>query len=251
MRRLSVATSFVALVALAVLTGVAACVTAARSPEEVAAERRRRLADEMGAFSGALARAGMSVPLPARVCAEPSAPPRWDEEIGCLDVAPGTEARVALTLYARAIVHERLPDAPPARADALVEAYLRDDPSFVTLAETIEAELDARRAAKARAGGTRKAKRAAPPVGPDAGVIPDGGPVDVDGGGAADGGAAAKDGGAGDEDESEAGAPVDEGTEDEGGDEGSDEGGDEGGDEGDDDVIIDVEEIEIEPADPD
>lgn len=216
---------------------LASCVTATRNGEPSASQAR--LAEEMSAFSGALARAGMSVPLPPRICAEPSAPPRWDEEIGCLDVEPGdSDVRRALTLYARAIVKERLPEAPPARAEALVDAYLKNDSSFPTLALQIERELDERRARKARPSRRERPKRASPDT-VDAGVVLDGGPA-PDGGEPADAGEPSIDDG------------PDGGSDVEGTDAESDEDADEGDGDGDDELppdVLEVEWSEIAPED--
>jgi hypothetical protein len=151
---------------------LAACAT--RAP--LSARASTSAEEALAAFSGALAAEGMSVPLPPRVCFEESreqgepggsgesggsggCAPRWDDDIGCVALAPACAARAqreSLIVYARAIVKERLPQEGPSRADALVEAWLAEDRSFASLAREIEHDFDERRAAP-------KQKRAPPP----------------------------------------------------------------------------------------
>jgi hypothetical protein len=118
---------------------IASCATPATREERAAS-----LSTSMEELADALARAGMSVPLPARVCEEATEPPSWDEDIGCLAMA-GDDVELALRLYARAMIRERLPDAPSSRADALVDAYLAHDDAFAALAASVEKDFDERR----------------------------------------------------------------------------------------------------------
>lgn len=142
---------------------VACCATCATP---TALERQAATREALDAFSAALAQAGMSVPLPARACEEPAGEPRWDDEVGCVD-GVGDE-RASLGVYARALLAERLQDAPAARAEELVAAYLAKDERFAELARAVERDFDARRLAaatpkgRAAPGGDDKAKSKKP-----------------------------------------------------------------------------------------
>lgn len=124
---------------------VACCATCATP---TALERQTATRDALDAFSAALAQAGMSVPLPPRACEEAAGEPRWDDEVGCVDGVG--DARASLVVYARALLAERLKDAPAARAEELVAAYLSKDERFVELARAVERDFDARRTASAK-----------------------------------------------------------------------------------------------------
>lgn len=176
-----------ALVALTLATALAAVAgalattsaCATTTPESLATARRERLEQ----FSAALAQAGLSVPLPPRLCEEPTTreTAAFDEDIGCVAAPPGARESDVVTVYARAVVARRVPDAE-GRADELARAFLEGDPAFTALAVAIESEFDARRAAlarapKARASAKARAKhRPGVPVG-DAGPRADGGPA--------------------------------------------------------------------------
>lgn len=134
-----------ALLALLVATLlVVSCATPTVSEQQAATR------ETLAAFSTALARAGMSVPLAPRVCDEPTGAPRWDDEVGCLD-GLGGDVRDALRVYARAVVRTRLGDRAEPRADALVDAYLAHDDLLVSLALAVERDFDATRVAKKEA----------------------------------------------------------------------------------------------------
>ncbi|OGQ10898.1 MAG: hypothetical protein A2138_01335 [Deltaproteobacteria bacterium RBG_16_71_12] len=130
----------------ALVAALLAASCATPSPREQHEATRQALA----AFSSSLAQVGMSVPLPPRVCEEPRGAPRWDDDVGCLDGDLG-DPKVALEVYARALVRERLGGKPEQRAAAraaeLADAYLRHDERFASLAVAIERDFDARRAA--------------------------------------------------------------------------------------------------------
>jgi hypothetical protein len=130
----------------AVAAGVAltwtACATSQPSHAQVTRERLEQ-------FSSALAHAGMSVPVPPRVCDEPvrSDAVMFDDDVGCVSVPEGAATDDAVRIYARAIVARRVPEAPEMRADLLVDAWRNDDPQFASMATSIESDFDARRAA--------------------------------------------------------------------------------------------------------
>lgn len=163
----------------AVLGGLAGGLSCATTPAAASLAQRARLEE----LSAALAQAGLSVPLPPRICEEPIAPDavRFDDEVGCVSAPPGAKETDVVTVYARAIVARRLPDAPEARADALARAFLEGDPAFPALAAAIEAEFDARRLARAKAPKPRAKPKARPrpkdAVVVDAGTSADGGPA--------------------------------------------------------------------------
>lgn len=107
-------------------------------------------------FSSSLAHAGMSVPVPPRVCDEPlrGDAVTFDDDVGCVSVPDNAPVDDAVRIYARAIVQRRVPGAPEMRADLLVDAWRNDDPAFASMASSIESEFDARRAAlKSRKAG--------------------------------------------------------------------------------------------------
>ncbi|MCC7108160.1 MAG: hypothetical protein IT382_02635 [Deltaproteobacteria bacterium] len=136
---------------LALLAGLSCATPGANDPHAATREA-------LSSFSAALAHAGMSVPLPPRICEEPSGPPRWDDEVGCVD-GEGLDARAALEVYGAALVDARLPRAPAERSRALVQAWLGNDARFAELALAVERDFDARRAAKAPASALARAER--------------------------------------------------------------------------------------------
>lgn len=137
---------------MALLAGLASCATPGASDPHAATR------EALSSFSTALAQAGMSVPLPPRICEEPSGPPRFDDEVGCVDGA-GLDARAALEVYGAALVRKRLPSAPADRSRALVHAWLNNEPRFAELALAVERDFDARRVAKAPASALARAER--------------------------------------------------------------------------------------------
>lgn len=114
--------------------------------------------EALTSFSAALAQAGMSVPLPPRLCEEASGAPRWDDEVGCVD-GERLDARAALEVYGAALVQARLPEAATERSRVLVQAWLDHDARFAELALAVERDFDARRAAKGAAGAKARADR--------------------------------------------------------------------------------------------
>lgn len=144
--------------ALTIAVVVTACATPSPSEQQAAAR------DAMAGFSSSLAQAGMSVALPPRVCEEPAGAPRWDDDVGCLD-GDITDPKVALTVYARALVRERLGGKPVPRAEQrgeeLADAYLRRDLRFASLALAIERDFDAKRAGDKGAAKKASAKKPA------------------------------------------------------------------------------------------
>ena len=135
---------------LIALTCVTACATA--TPQASALVQQKRLAG----FSSALAQAGLSVPLPPRICQEPpphgAARATFDDDIGCVAASEGAQDSDVVIAYARAIVARRLlgpAGATDARADALAHAFLAGDPALATLAAAIELDFDAYKEAQA------------------------------------------------------------------------------------------------------
>lgn len=129
---------------VALVTTWGACATSTAGPTHAELTR-----EKLELFSSALAHAGLSVPVPPRVCDEPLRDDAvlFDDDVGCVSVPDGAPSDDAVRIYARAIVARRVPDAPEMRADLLVDAWRNDDPAFATMASSIESEFDARRAA--------------------------------------------------------------------------------------------------------
>lgn len=140
------------------LSLIAAGVTACAAPTATSKTRAQR--ERLEEFSAALAQAGMSVPLPPRICEDsPARLPvvegtrgvavvSFNDEIACVDAPADARLEDIVTTYARALVFLRIPGATDERADALARAFLRGDPALAPMAAAIEGEFDARRLAR-------------------------------------------------------------------------------------------------------